>query len=121
MLVTGLQRVHHAQNLSGVAASRGRVREDEADGLLGVNDEHASDGERDSLLVDVRGILVVQHVIGVCDLPLLVANDGKPQVGVGELIDILDPPAVRLNGVCGKTNQLDATLGELRLELRECA
>ena len=38
-----------------------------------------------------------------------------------KLVDILDPAAMRFDGVGGETDQLDATLGELRLELCECA
>lgn len=44
VLVTGLEGVDDAQNLGGVAASGGRVGEDGADGLLGVNEEDGSDG-----------------------------------------------------------------------------
>lgn len=35
------------------------------------------------------------------------------------LIDIFDPSSVRLNGIGGKPDQLDATLGEFGLELCE--
>lgn len=59
MLVTSLERVDNAEDLSGVAASAGGVREDGADGLLGVDDEDGTDGESDALLVDVGGVLVV--------------------------------------------------------------
>lgn len=60
VLVSGLERVDDTENLGGVAAGGGRVGEDEADGLLGVDDEHRADGERDSLGIDVGGILVVK-------------------------------------------------------------
>lgn len=40
VLVTGLERVNNTQNLSSVAASGGRVGQDQTNGLLGVNDEH---------------------------------------------------------------------------------
>jgi hypothetical protein len=62
VLVTGLQAVDDAQNFGGVAAGRGRVGEDGADGLLGVDDEDAADGEGDALAVDVGGVLVVDPV-----------------------------------------------------------
>jgi hypothetical protein len=61
------------------------------------------------------------HVVGQCDLPLLVANDGELQVAARDLIDVLDPAIVAVDGVGGKTDELCATLGELRLELCECA
>ena len=59
MLVTSLERVDNAQNLGGVTASAGRVGEDRANGLLGVNDEDGADGESDALGVNVGGILVI--------------------------------------------------------------
>lgn len=40
VLVAGLQRVEDPQHLSSVAAGGGGVREDQANGLLGVDDEH---------------------------------------------------------------------------------
>lgn len=61
------------------------------------------------------------HVIGVCDLALLVTNDWEAQLAARDLIDVLDPSSVRLNGVGRETDQLDATLGELWLELCEGA
>lgn len=60
------------------------------------------------------------HIIGVCDLSLLVTDDWEAQLAAGNLIDILDPSSVRLDGVGRKTDQLNPTLGELRLELCEC-
>lgn len=63
VLVTSLERVDNAQNLGGVTASAGRVREDGADGLLGVDDEDRADGESNALGVNVGGILVVDPSI----------------------------------------------------------
>lgn len=59
VLVTSLEGVDDAEDLGGVAASGGRVREDGADGLLGVDDEDRADGESNALGVDVGGVLVV--------------------------------------------------------------
>jgi len=70
-------------------------------------------------LVDVGGILVVDHIIGICDLTILITNDWERQITARDLIDILDPSSVGLNGVGGYADQLDATLGELRLKLCE--
>lgn len=64
VLVARLQRVDDAQHLGRVAARRRRVRQDEPDRLLGVDDEHRADGEGDALLVDVGGVLVVDPVWG---------------------------------------------------------
>ena len=62
VLVASLERVDNAQNLGGVTASAGGVREDGADGLLGVDDEDRADGESNALGVNVGGILVVDPV-----------------------------------------------------------
>lgn len=119
VLVAGLEGVDDAENLGGVAAGGGRVGEDGADGLLGVNDEDRADGESDALLIDVGSVLVVDHVVRERDLALLVTDDGELERRGRQLVDILDPFAVRVNGVGGETDQLDAALGELRLELGE--
>ena len=54
-----LEGVDNSEDLSGVAAGGGWVGEDETDGLLWVDDEDRADGEGNTLLVDVGGILVV--------------------------------------------------------------
>jgi hypothetical protein len=59
VLIAGLQAVEDTENLGSVAAGGGGVREDETDGLLGVDDEDGANGERNALGVDVGGILVV--------------------------------------------------------------
>ena len=68
MLVTSLERIDNAQDLGGVATSAGRVGEDSADGLLGVNDEDGADGESNALGVDVGSVLVVDpgQVVSLC-------------------------------------------------------
>ncbi len=42
-------------------------------------------------------------------------------MGTSNLIDILDPGIVLVNGIGRETNQLDVALGELWLKLCECA
>ena len=60
VLVAGLERVEDTEDLGGVAASRGRVGEDETDLLVRVDDEDRADGEGNALLVDIGGVLVVE-------------------------------------------------------------
>jgi hypothetical protein len=141
VLVASLEGVDNAQNLGGVATSAGRVGEDSADGLLGVNDKDRANGEGNALGVDVGSVLVVDpgqivslclphvltnsqfgansHVIGKGNLPLLVANDGETELGAGDLVNVLDPATVALNSVCAQADELDVPLGELGLELGE--
>ena len=59
VLVTSLERINNPQDLSSVPSSGSWVRQDKTDGLLGVNNEDGSDGEGDSLGVDIGGVLVV--------------------------------------------------------------
>lgn len=62
-----------------------------------------------------------EHVVGVSDLTVLVANDGEGELGARDLINVLDPSCVRRDGVGGQADQLNAALGELGLELGEGA
>jgi hypothetical protein len=119
VLVTSLERVDNAENLSGVATSGSGVWEDCADGLLGVDDEDRADGESNALGVDVGGVLVVKHVVLESDLAFLVANDGELEAGARDLVNVLDPTTMAVDSVGRKTNELDTTLGELGLELSE--
>lgn len=59
VLVAGLEGVDDAENLGRVAAGGGRVGEDGADLLARVDDEDGANGESDTLLVNVGGVLVV--------------------------------------------------------------
>lgn len=74
-----------------------------------------------SLAVDVGGVLVVQHVVEVCHLPLLVADDGELDMVTAHILNVLDPTIVAVDGVGRQSDQLDATLGEFGLELGESA
>ncbi|KAK1245858.1 hypothetical protein MKX07_004927 [Trichoderma sp. CBMAI-0711] len=64
ILVAGLEGVDDAQDLVGVAAGGGRVGQDGADLLVGVDEEDRADGEGDALFVDVGGVLAVDPVLG---------------------------------------------------------
>lgn len=59
VLVTSLERVEDAEHLGGVAARRGGIGENGADGLFGIDEEDGSDGEREGVSVNVGGVLVV--------------------------------------------------------------
>ena len=64
---------------------------------------------------------MVQHVVRVGDLALLVADDGERELRAGDLIDVLDPPAVRVDRVGRQPDELHAAPRELGLELGEGA
>lgn len=119
MLVTGLQGVDNSQDFSGVSTSGGRVRQDQSDLLRWVNDEDRSDGELDTLVVNVGGILEVNHVVLQGNLSFRVSNDWEGQLGAGDLINVLDPGLVGFGTVGRQTNQLDTSLGEFGFQLGE--
>lgn len=116
-LVGGLQGVEGAQDLGGVAATAGRVGHDQADLLGRVDDEDRADGQLHALVVDVGGVLVVDHVVEQGDLALRVGDDGELQAAAGDLVDVPDPRAVGVAVVDAEPDQLGVSLGELRLEL----
>lgn len=63
--------------------------------------------------------MVVKHVVEVGDLAVVVGNDGEGEVGVVDLVDVLDPGVVRVDVVGTQSDELDAEGSELRLELGE--
>jgi hypothetical protein len=72
-----------------------------------------------TFLINVGGIIIVDHVVEVSNLALRVGDDRELEVGAGNLINVLDPLMVRLNAVGTETNQLDTTSSKLRFELGE--
>ena len=66
--------VDDPQDFVKVATSGGRVRNGQTDDLLGVDDKHRSDGERNTLGVNVGSILVVQHIVQGGDLTFLIGD-----------------------------------------------
>jgi hypothetical protein len=109
-------------------------------GRVSKSDSAWVDETYNSLGVNVGGILVVNpvkhnktlfllskatclhlHVVLEGNLSLLVADNGECELATRDLIDILDPPAMALNGVCRKADQLSSTLREFGLELRKRA
>lgn len=101
MLVPSLQRIHHTQHFGRIPPRRSRIRKYQTNGLLWINDENASDGKGNPLGVDIGRILMIQHIICIRNFALLVANDGEGQLASGNLVNVLDPAAMRLNCVGG--------------------
>lgn len=99
VLFGGLEGINNTENLSSVTTSRSGVGHDQTDLLAGVDDEDGADGQRHALGVDVGGILVVNHVVGVGDLALGVGDDGELELGAGYFVDVLDPGVVGFDAV----------------------
>lgn len=60
VLVAGLERVEDAEDLGRVATGRGRVGQDRADGLLGVDEEDGADGECLHVLMSAQSTIHIQ-------------------------------------------------------------
>lgn len=57
------------------------------------------------------------HVVEQGNLALLVANDGESDMAASDLLDVVDPALVGVDGVGRQADELDAALGELGLQL----
>ena len=62
------------QDLVKVATGGGRVGNGQTDDLLGIDNEHRSDGEGNALGIAVAGVLVVQHIVQGGNITRLVGN-----------------------------------------------
>lgn len=141
VLVGDKQGIHDTEQLSCAATGRGRIRLDEADHLVGIDDKHRPDRVGDAGGADVGDVLVVEpvprrtllvssqqwaadekgrdplHIISMGNLAILIANDRKCQRTASDLGNVVDPSIVRLNRIGGQADQLDAALGEFGLVL----
>ena len=132
-------------NTHEVAADSGGVCEGEADGLLRVDDEDSTDGEREALRILVRRVLVVEHVVQRRDLAIAVrdlqlkspvspfvhqktttTHDGELHIRrarglAAVLVDVLDPVVVLLQVVRGDANDLYVALLEVLRAARHLA
>lgn len=59
---------------------------------------------------------MIQHIVQICHLSLLVANDWEFQAGARDFINILDPSPMAVDRVGRETDQLDTTLGKFRFQ-----
>lgn len=112
VLVADLQGINDPQDLIEMTTSACRVRDLEADHLLRVDDKNVTNGERDSLRIDVCGVQGVKHVVLGRDFAIFVADNGEVDRGFANLVDVFDPSIVRGNVVGGKTNDFYASLLE---------
>jgi len=119
VLVASLEGIDNSEDLCRITSGRCRVGHDQSDGLFGVDDENRADGEGDTLLVNVGGILLIKHIVQQRNLSLLVANDWEFEVAATDFIYILDPTTMALYRVGGKTDELHPPSGELRLKFGE--
>src|SRR5690606_41660604 len=100
----------HPQNLVEVPAGAGGIGNDQPHLLVRV------DNKQRAYRQGVVGIGVDQ-VIQLGYLAIRIGNDGEGHLGVLGFVDILNPAVVGLHRVHAQGQHLDATLGELVLEL----
>lgn len=102
VLVAELQGIDDSEDLSEVASSGGWVLDLQTDHPLWVDDKDGSDGERDTLGIDVGRVQSIEHVVLSGDLSVLVSDDGELEDRLADLVDVLDPLVVRRNVVGGQ-------------------
>lgn len=69
-----------------------KIHHGQSDLLLRVDDEDGADGKNNVLAIQIT---LVDHVVEESDFPVGIGNDGELEVGVGELVNVLDPLVVR--------------------------
>lgn len=69
-----------------------KIHHGQSDLLLRVDDEDGADGKNNVLAIQIT---LVDHVVEESNLPVGIGNDGELEVGVGELVNVLDPLVVR--------------------------
>ena len=62
--------------------------------LAGIDDENTPNGERNPLLIDIGGILGVNHIVSPRDLAVGISYDRELEVRLGRLVDVFDPLVV---------------------------
>lgn len=139
LLVASLQAVNDSKHLAGVTTGARGIHHSQADLFRWVDDEDGTNGEGNALFANVGHVLGVEHVVEESDIAVGVSDDGELQVGVANVVNVLDPRVVggevvgRLLGVLAavraeltmsadpyQSNHLDASLLELILHLCEC-
>lgn len=121
VLVGQLQRVDDTDEFGGETTGAGRVIDDGADDLLGINEEDGADGQGHALGVDIGGVLVVDHVVQVGDFAGLVGNNGVFDGAARDFVDILNPFLMGLEGVGAQADELDIAFVKFRLEFGNSA
>ena len=64
-------------------------------------DKDGPDGERQTLLVDIGLILVIEHTVKLGNVSVLITNNGEFKVTTSEVVYVLDPSVVGVYVVCG--------------------
>ena len=115
-----MQGINDTEDFGRIAASAGGIVDDGADDFFGVDEENSADRQCHTLCVDIGSVLVVDHVVDVCNFAGLVGDDGKRQATARDVVNILDPFLVRVQSIGTQTNKLYSSLLEFRLEFCEC-
>jgi hypothetical protein len=69
-------------------------------------DKDGPDGKRQTLLIDIGLILVIEHTVKLRNVSVLITNDWEFKVTTSEVINVLDPSVVGVYVVCGETDEL---------------
>ena len=66
-----------------------------------LTDKDGPDGERQTLLIDIGLILVIEHTVKLGNVSVLITNDWEFKVTTSEVVYVLDPSVVGVYVVCG--------------------
>ena len=75
--VTCLKAINDSQYFGSISPCTRRIHHRQPNLLARVNDEDAANGESDALLIDIRGVLRVDHIVSPSNLAIRVRNDRK--------------------------------------------
>ena len=113
-----LEGVEHADDFVEVAAGGHGIGYLKLDALVGTNDEDGADRSvvgRGSAFAAVAGV-AWKHVVELRDLQCGVADDGVVDLVAADVLDVLLPLAVAVDGVDREADDLGSALRELVLE-----
>src|SRR6266567_3439308 len=117
VLCVQLKRIEQTQHFVEVAPGAHRIDEHRLDLLVGADDEHGADRRvvrRRSLSAACVGM---DHVVGLRDLKVRIADHRVSYRRSLSLLDILYPGLVVTDGINAEPDDLGVALVELRLEL----
>jgi len=113
-----LERVEHADDFVEVAAGGHGVSDLELDALVGADDEDGANGSvvgGGAAFGCLAGV-AWEHVVELGDGEGGVADEGVVDLEATDVLDVLGPLAVAVDGVDGEADDLCAALRELAFE-----
>ena len=77
VFIRQLQRINDTENFLRISAGGSRIVNDGADNFFRIDEEDRSDGKCHSLGVDIRSILIIDHVVKISDFAGFISDNGE--------------------------------------------